>query len=152
MSLVHFPYSKTFRSMLAPEQTSSLLWLPSEACIATSKAVSSSPKQCITTLEDFFLQLYVFPTNCAPDATADPARPNPQDFTAILIGGSLSFWSLSRRLDKPVQFLGIGLLLKQVLQFILHEIYGLCSGDKRSYELAEGFHQYVIQVCSSPTC
>jgi hypothetical protein len=31
-------------------------------------------------------------------------------------------------------------------QFILLEIYGLCSGDKRSYEFVEVFHGDLMEV------
>ena len=32
------------------------------------------------------------------------------------------------------------------LQFVLLEIYGLCSGDARSYEFTEVFHGCLLQV------
>ncbi len=35
-----------------------------------------------------------------------------------------------------------------VVQFILLGLYGLCSGDKRSYEFSEAFQGNLIQVCS----
>jgi hypothetical protein len=33
------------------------------------------------------------------------------------------------------------------VQFILLEVYGLCSGDKRSYEFVEAFHAKMLSVC-----
>lgn len=33
-------------------------------------------------------------------------------------------------------------------QFILLELYGLCSGDKRSYEFVEAFHGNLLHVSS----
>lgn len=54
------------------------------------------------------------PIDCAPNAVADPARLYHQVSTKVLIGGSRSFWSLSKRWDMSIQHLDIGLLLKHV--------------------------------------
>lgn len=37
-------------------------------------------------------------------------------------------------------------------KFILLELYGLCSGDKRSYEFVEAFHGNLISVCPQTAC
>ncbi|CRG82906.1 hypothetical protein PISL3812_00253 [Talaromyces islandicus] len=39
--------------------------------------------------------------------------------------------------------------LNSLKTFILLEIYGLCSGDKRSYEFVEAFHRSTIQAASN---
>ncbi|KAK6369385.1 hypothetical protein LTS17_009728 [Exophiala oligosperma] len=41
--------------------------------------------------------------------------------------------------------------LTVVKTFILLELYGLCSGDKRSYEFVEAFHGNLIHVTSTPS-